>query len=148
MTLITLNKQMKNREENFLPMFNEVFNDFFGGRTANGSFFQKGAAVNILENEKNYILEFAAPGFEKEEFKIDLESQVLTISADKKSENKTTDKEYTRREFAYEAFRRSFNLPENAQADAIKAEYKSGILFVTIPKKEKENKQKREITIA
>ncbi len=147
MTLIKLNKQPKAgyAQGRFLPMFDEVFNDFFGGSPA--GHITKGAAVNIKENEKNYQLEFAAPGFEKEEFKLALDNQVLTVSAEKKSEAKDEGKEYTRREFAYTAFQRSFNLPESVQHDAIKAEYKNGILFVTIPKKEEENKQKREITI-
>lgn len=147
MTLIKLNKNPKaGYQGRFLPMFDEVFNDFFGGSPANQA-FNKGAAVNIKEDEKNYHLEFAAPGFEKEEFKLSLENQVLTVSAEKKNEVKEESKEYTRREFAYSAFQRSFNLPESVNVEAIKAEYKNGILNVTIPKKEEEKKEKKEITV-
>lgn len=147
MTLLTVNKPLRNGNGRFLPMFDEVFNDFFGGSPVTGTFMNKGAAVNIREDKDAYHLEFAAPGFEKEEFKIDLENQVLTVSAEKKSENKEEGKQYTRREYVYSAFKRSFNLPESVNEEAIKAEYKNGILHVSIPKKEEENKQKREITI-
>ena len=147
MTRLTVNKPATNGNGRFLPMFDEVFNDFFGGSPVTGSLLNKGAAVNIREDKTAYHLEFAAPGFEKEEFKIDLENQVLTVSAEKKSENKEESKQYTRREYVYAAFKRSFNLPESVNEEAIKAEYKNGILHVSIPKKEEENKQKREITI-
>ncbi len=149
MTLIKLNKPEKAGQHHgrFLPMFDEVFNDFFGGSPINGNFFNKSAAVNIKEDEKNYRLEFAAPGFEKEEFKINLENQVLTVSAEKKSESKEDGKDFTRREFAYSSFQRSFNLPESVNEDAIKAEYKNGILHVSIPKKEEDKKNKKEISV-
>jgi HSP20 family protein len=147
MTLLTVNKPGKHANGRFLPMFDEVFNDFFGGSPASGSFINKGAAVNIREDNTAYHLEFAAPGFEKEEFKIDLDNQVLTVSAEKKSENKEESKQYTRREYVYAAFKRSFNLPESVNEEGIRAEYKNGILHVSIPKKEEESKQKREITI-
>lgn len=147
MTLLTVNKSLKNGNGRFLPMFDEVFNDFFGGGHSGGSFISKGAAVNIREDDAAYHLEFAAPGFEKEEFKIDLDGQVLTVSAEKKAENKEESKQYTRREYVYSAFKRSFNLPESVKEEAIRAEYKNGILHVAIPKKEEESKQKREITI-
>lgn len=149
MTLIKLNKPVKagQPQGRFLPMFDEVFNDFFGGSPINGNFFNKSAAVNIKEDEKNYRLEFAAPGFEKEEFKINLENQVLTVSAEKKSKSKEDGTDFTRREFAYSSFQRSFNLPESVNEDAIKAEYKNGILHVNIPKREEEKKNKKEISV-
>lgn len=147
MTLITLNKQAKNKDGRFLPMFDEVFNDFFGGAHAHRGFMHKSAAVNIKESEKEYQLEFAAPGFEKDEFKLNLENQVLTVSAEKKNESREEQSGYTRREFAYSAFQRSFTLPESVQEEGIKAEYKNGILLVSIPKKEAESKQKRSISV-
>lgn len=130
----------------FLPMLDEVLTDVLGGSTL-ATAFNKGAAVNIREDEKNYFLEFAAPGYEKDEFKIDLEKQVLTVSGEKKSETKEDEKDYTRREFSYTSFKRSFNLPETVNEEGIKAEYKNGILNISIPKKEEENKQKKEITV-
>lgn len=145
MTLIKLNKHNPVRTGRFSPMFDEVFSDFFGGGLMNT--FNKAVAVNIKEDEKSYQLEFAAPGYEKEEFKIGVENQLLTVSADKKDEKSEEGRDYTRREFAYSSFQRSFNLPESVNSDAIKAEYKNGVLQVFIPKKVEENKQKREISI-
>lgn len=130
----------------FLPMLDEVLTDVLGSGSLAAA-FNKGAAVNIREDEKNYFLEFAAPGFEKDEFKINLENQVLTVSAEKKSERKEEAKEYSRREFSYSSFQRSFNLPESVNEEGIKAEYKNGILNVSIPKKEEEAKSKKEITV-
>lgn len=147
MTLLTVNKNAKNGQGRFLPMFDDVFNDFFGGSPVTSNMLNKGAAVNIRENNTAYYLEFAAPGFEKDEFKIDLENQVLTVSAEKKSDKTEESKQYTRREYVYSAFKRSFTLPESVKEDAIKAEYRNGILHVSIPKKEEEQKSKREITI-
>jgi HSP20 family protein len=146
MTLITLNKQPKTTGR-FMPMFDEVVNDFFSGNHTGRSFFNKHTAVNIKEDEKGYQLEFAAPGFEKEEFKINLENQVLTVSAEKKSEVKEENNTYTRREFVYNSFQRSFTLPETVKEENIKAEYKNGILNVSIPKKEESNKPKLEISV-
>ncbi|HXB41049.1 MAG TPA: Hsp20/alpha crystallin family protein [Bacteroidia bacterium] len=146
MTLITLNKQPKSTDR-FMPVFDEALNDFLSGSYTARNFFTKHAAVNIKEDEKNYHLEFAVPGFEKEEFKINFENQLLTISAEKKNEAKEENKNYTRREFAYNSFQRSFTLPESVQENSIKAEYKNGILTVNIPKKEETNKQKREISV-
>jgi HSP20 family protein len=130
----------------FLPMLDEVLTDVLGGSSIAAA-FNKGAAVNIKEDEKNYFLEFAAPGYEKDEFKIALENQVLSVSAEKKSETKEDGNTYTRREFAFTSFQRSFNLPESVNEEGIKAEYKNGILNVSIPKKVEENKQKKEITV-
>lgn len=144
MTLIKFNKHHPARMGRFMPMFDEVFNDFLGGSLAHAG---KGAAVNIKEDDKNYFLEFAAPGFEKEEFKISAENSLLTVSAEKKTENNEESNGYTRREFAYSSFQRSFNLPENADSDNIKAAYKNGILNVSIPKKEESKPSTRSINI-
>jgi len=130
----------------FMPMFDEVFNDLFR-MPESANFLNKSAAVNIREEEGNYYLEFSAPGYEKDEFKIGLENQVLTVSAQKKEENKVEAKGYTRREFAFPGFKRSFNLPESVNGEAIKAEYRNGILYVNIPKRAEEAAQKKEIIV-
>lgn len=94
-------------------------------------------AVNIKETEKEFRIEVVAPGFKKEEFSIDLEGDVLTLSAERKSETKEEDPDarYTRREYNYSSFVRSFSLPENSQPEKIKAHYEDGVLHLDLPKK-------------
>lgn len=96
-------------------------------------------AVNIKENEKSFELEVAAPGFTKKDFKIELENNRLNISAQKevKEESKDEEGNYTRREFRFESFSRSFSLPERlVDAEKIQAKYVDGILHLSIPKTE------------
>ena len=96
-------------------------------------------ATNITENEQAFQLEIAVPGFSKEDFRINLEKDVLTISSEKeKDENIDEKKEqsFRIREFGHRNFSRSFSLPEAVDIDAIKAEYQNGILMITLPKKE------------
>lgn len=95
-------------------------------------------AVNVKETANDFIVEVAAPGMTKEDFKIKLENNVLSISSEKEERNveKTDTNNYTRREFSYQSFQRSMVLPAGVEADKIKAAYKDGILSVSIPKKE------------
>ena len=104
-------------------------------------------AVNIIEENDKFVLEMAAPGMNKKDFHINLEENVLTISSEKKEEKEETKDNYTRREFYYNTFTRSFTLPENVDIENIKADYKNGILTLTLPKKE-EAKVTREIKIS
>lgn len=90
--------------------------------------------VNISETPKNYLLELAAPGLEPKDFKVVVESHVLSISAEKKDEKKAKDNGYSRNEYFFNSFYRSFNLPENVTEENIVAKYKDGILKVNIPK--------------
>lgn len=99
-------------------------------------------AVNVMENNDNYQIEVAAPGLEKKDFNIDLDNNLLTISSEKEyKQEEENDGRYTRREFGYASFKRSFTLPDSVDADKIKAKYNEGVLHITIPKKE-EAKQK------
>lgn len=94
-------------------------------------------AVNIKEDEGGFEVEMSAPGFEKKDFKIELNNSVLTISSEKNAENETKEEQqFTRREFSYQSFSRSFTLPETAESEKIEAKYENGILSVKIPKKE------------
>ncbi|WP_299817951.1 Hsp20/alpha crystallin family protein [uncultured Pontibacter sp.] len=104
-------------------------------------------ATNIRENESDYSIEVAAPGMAKEDFNIDLTEGVLTISCQKESENKEDNDNYTRREYNYSSFRRSFHLPESINEDDIKARYQDGILHITVPKGQEEVQLKRKIEI-
>jgi HSP20 family protein len=104
----------------------------------------------VLENEQNYVVELVAPGFQKDDFKLRVEDDILTISAENKSE-KTEDnvqKEYTRREYSYSSFTRSFHLPDNVKDDAITASYKEGVLTLELPKSETQVKATKEIAIS
>jgi HSP20 family protein len=102
-------------------------------------------AANIIENENNFELVLAVPGFGKDEIKIDLEDNLLTISSEKEVEDKEIN--FSRREFAFGAFSRSFKLPKTVEAEKIKAEFKDGILNINIPKIE-EAKLKKVIKIS
>ena len=94
-------------------------------------------AVNIKENNESFVIEVAAPGMNKEDFKVDLENNRLTVSAEKEEEKNESNDRYTRREFRYSSFRRQFNVPvETINGDQIQAAYKDGILTLTLPKRE------------
>ena len=94
-------------------------------------------SVNIKASDNGFSVEMVAPGFKKEDFKIDLNNSLLTISSEKKiAEELKEGEQFTRREFSYQSFSRSFTLPETANGEEITAKYEDGILNVTIPKKE------------
>lgn len=143
MTTLTKTKQ----NGNLLPtVFSDFFNAdrFFGPKWFEGEFEQTLPSVNIKEGREAFSIELAAPGFAKDDFKIDLEEGVLTISAEKKEEKSEKEDRYTRKEYSYNSFSRSFALPQNSNADGIEANYSDGILKLKLPKKEvdKENKKK------
>jgi len=98
-------------------------------------------SINITEEKNNYVVEMAAPGLKKEDFNIDVESNVVTISCEKESETNSGDTKdgknnYSRREYNYSSFSRSFTLPDNADGQKIKAKYTDGILRLEIAKNE------------
>lgn len=97
--------------------------------------------VNIKETADAFMIEVAVPGLKKSDFKLDLDNQVLTISTESKEENEHKEENYTRREFGYSAFKRTFTLPDSVNDEKINANYTDGILSVLLPKKE-EAKQK------
>lgn len=94
-------------------------------------------SVNIKETEDKFGVEVAVPGFNKKDFNIELNNNELTISSEKKEENEKSEGErYTRREFSYQSFRRTFTLPNTVDGEKISAQYKDGVLHVDIPKRE------------
>ncbi len=108
-------------------------------------------AANIINEDEQFIIELAAPGFEKSDFHIELDQGVLTIHADKTTQSEEGETAeapaYSHREFTFDAFKRTFNLPEDlVELEAIKAEYSAGILTVTLPKREVED-TKRNIDV-
>lgn len=124
------------REHRNLP---GLFEEFFGNNFLN-DFLTEGdwssaPSVNVVENDNDYQISVAAPGLDKEDFKVDLKNNVLTISSEKKCEKEDKKKNYLKREFCYNGFSRSFSLPENIDTGKISAEHKNGILSVVLPKK-------------
>jgi HSP20 family protein len=108
-------------------------------------------SVNVKENEKEFALEVAAPGLEKQDFNVELNENVLSISAEKKSETTENNEQtkFTRKEFSYASFKRSFTLDEESvDAENIVAKYENGILHVSIPKKVKTEEEKKAKTIS
>ena len=106
-------------------------------------------AVNIIENFPNFVVELAAPGFKKEDFKIEVEEDTLIISSKRETElEEKEDSQFVKREFNYESFERSFKLPEDIQTDEILAKYENGVLRVTLPKTEKKKELKRMVEIS
>lgn len=123
------------KQNGYLP---SIFDDFFTN-DLNFGFNERTSLpkVNVLEEKDSFKIEFAVPGFEKEDFKVELNKDLLTISANKsKEEKEEKDKRYSFREFSYSSFTRSFVLPEDVDTDSIDAEYKNGILNLNLKKKE------------
>ena len=106
-------------------------------------------AANITERDKDFLIELAAPGMTKKDFKVELENNTLSISSEKEEKHEEKKDGVSRKEFSYNSFCRSFRLPENSKADKIEAEYENGILKVAIPKKEVTiTKAKKEIAVS
>lgn len=122
------------------PFFPSVWNDLFESNYLTPqSTSQRGVtipAVNVKETENNYLVEMASPGMKKEDFKINLENEILSLSAEIKPESEVKGEKYTRKEFSFTSFKRDFTLPETADTENISATYFDGILTITIAKKE------------
>lgn len=135
MTIVKTNREA-------LPSFSNLFDDFFNTELGNwrrSNFSDSNTTlpkVNIMEDDNEFRVEMAAPGMKKSDFSIELDHNLLTISSEKKEENTNGEGRYSRREFAYHSFQRSFTLPDSANGEKIKASYKDGILEIGIPKKE------------
>ncbi|MBU2996849.1 Hsp20/alpha crystallin family protein [Cellulophaga baltica] len=128
-----------NKNLDFPALMNEIFNpDWFGGAQAQVS--SKLPAVNIRESDLAFELELIVPGRKKEDFKIEVDNELLTISSDSKVEKETEENDtsfsYRRKEFSFSAFKRAFNLPETIDTDKIEANYENGVLSFDLPKKE------------
>jgi len=105
-------------------------------------------AVNVLETEKAFELDMAAPGMSKEDFEITVENDMLCISSELETSSESGEKNFTRKEFSYESFKRSFRLPENTKTDQIDAKYNDGVLHVIIPKTTTTIKKAKSIKVA
>jgi len=140
-----------NTNKVFKPAYNDVFESFFNADPfLSKSTLIRNPAVNIAENENEFHIELAAPGLKKEDFKINLENDLLSVSAERKEEKTELDdaKKYNRLEYNYSSFMRTFTLPETADHAKISAEYRDGILYINVAKKEEAKIMAREITIS
>lgn len=141
------------RSENFLPSFFDRFlnNDLMDWSQTNFSSPNTSLpAVNVKETDDDYIIELAAPGMSKNDFNVNFQNNVLTISSEKKDKREDKEDNYTRREFSYQSFQRSFTVPGNdVDSDKISANYADGILSIKLPKREEvKPKPAREIKIS
>ncbi len=118
----------------FPALMNEIFKpDWFGGvETSENNL----PSVNIKESEINFELALSVPGYDKKDFKVEVDREVLTVSAEVINEEVKKDETFTRREFSVKSFKRAFTLPNTIDAEGIKANYESGILSLVLPKKE------------
>ena len=139
------------KRNNWLP---SVLDEMFDGdwiETNNPVYdFEKNIpATNVKETNDEFMLEIAAPGLKKEDFEIELDENVLTISSENKTTEETEEKNYTIREFGYDSFKRSFTLPKSIDNSKISADYADGVLKIDLPKREEAKVQpKRLIEIA
>lgn len=119
--------------------------DFFDDRLFDSDWLRKQSmpAVNVNESDSKFEIEVAAPGLTKKDFNITVDNGVLTISSEKEEEKEDKKKDYTRREFSYSAFSRSFTMPENVNQEDIKASYEDGILRLHVAKKDVEKIKSR-----
>ena len=144
MTLVKFNKGL---QPNTNPFFNDVFDSFLNDTFLSDKLVTRVPAVNIAENDSEFHIELAVPGLKKDDFKINLDKNVLSIAAERKSEENTETKRFSKREYSYNSFVRSFTLPETADYAKIEADYTDGILNLTIAKKEEAKLQSREIAV-
>jgi HSP20 family protein len=145
MTLVKFANGPKNNV--FNPLFTDVFDSLLNDSFLGDRLVSRVPAVNIAETEGQFHIELAAPGLKKEDFKINLEKNVLSISAEKKNENNDDNKRYSKKEYSYTSFVRSFTLPETVDHAKIDAQYVDGVLQIAVAKKEEAKIQTREIEI-
>ena len=105
-------------------------------------------AVNIREDEKSFTIEMALAGVKKDDIKVEIDKDVLTISSEINDEKNSNENGYSRREFGYGSFCRSFTIPENTESEKISASFKDGILYIEIPRAKEEAKVNRVIKVS
>ncbi|WP_025146446.1 Hsp20/alpha crystallin family protein [Pedobacter jeongneungensis] len=146
MTLVKFNPEKKNSA--LLPGFNDIFESVLGDTFFSERRIASVPAVNISESAEAYQIELAAPGLKKDDFKVSVERDMLSISTQSADESSSEGKIYNRREYSFSAFSRSFALPESADIERIQASYTDGVLKLTLPKKEEAKAVSRQIEIS
>lgn len=126
-----------------------LFTDFFENENFFDTFSKEWVnripSVNITENGKEFKIELGAPGLKKDDFKIDIDNSTLTISAEKEDEHKEKNEHFTKKEFSYSSFSRSFILPETVDKNQVKAKYEDGLLKIHISKKEEAKQDQKKL---
>ena len=145
MSLVKFNSDRKNNA--LMPGFNDIFENFFNDSIFNDRMVSRVPAANISESAEEYHIELAAPGLKKDQFKLRVDDQVLSIAVEQQQENSENNRRYNKREFSYSSFVRSFTLPESADDARITAEYSDGVLKIDVPKKEEAKSVSRQIEI-
>jgi HSP20 family protein len=145
MTLVKFNSD-KNKSAN-VQGFNNVFDSIFNDTFFSDRMVTRVPAANISESADHFHLELAAPGLKKEDFKLKLERDVLSISVEQTLQNEHQERSYAKREFSYSSFVRAFTLPETANIEGIEAKYNDGVLSIDIPKREEAKITSRQIEI-
>ena len=138
---------IKHNPKVYSNLFDEFFNNFPSNWGRDVETNWSTVPVNIHETEEGFHLELNAPGRNKEDFNINVENGLLTISFETKEETEKTDYKTIRREFSYTNFKRSFSLDEKVNAEAIQAKYENGVLKLFLPKKEEVKVAAKQITI-
>ena len=98
-------------------------------------------SVNVKDNDEEFVVEMAVPGLQKSDFDLNVDNNLLSISAELETNTDDSNENYTRREFGYSSFKRTFSLPESVETDNISAKYEEGILKVTLPKRDEAKKK-------
>lgn len=143
MSLVKFNKA----SNALMPGINDVFESIFNDTFFNDRMIARVPAVNISESDNSYHIELGAPGLKKQDFKINVDRNVLNISVEQQSENTTDGRTYNKREFSYNSFVRSFTLPDLADYNQIEATYEDGVLKIDVAKKEEAKTQSRLIEL-
>lgn len=132
--LAKVGERMPSVFDDFLKPWNDWFEGSFSGRVMNVP------AANITEQKDDYQVTLAAPGLKKEDFNIDIDGNMLTISSEKEEKKEEKEARYTRKEYSYSSFERSFTLPDEVNKEKIEARYENGLLKLVLPKKEEAKK--------
>lgn len=146
MTLVKFNSDT-NKKNGLMPGFSDVFDSIFNDTFFSDRLVTRVPAANISESQNHYHVELAAPGLKKEDFKLNLERNVLNISVEQTEQDNQQERNFNKREFSYTSFVRSFTLPDSAEENGIEAKYQDGVLCIDIPKKEEAKMQSRQIEI-
>jgi HSP20 family protein len=149
MTLVRFNHHPAHKT--FGGIMDEVFNNtakLLKDDFLTSDFFGTYPPVNIHENKEGYLVDIMVPGLSKEDFKIGIEKNVLSISAEKKTEQKSEDQKQIRREFSFRSFKRSFTLDETVDTEKIQAKYENGILQLQLPKREEAQPKSKSIVVS
>lgn len=147
MTLVKFNSDNSNKKNGLMTGFNDVFDSIFNDTFFSDRMVSRVPAANISESKDHYHVELAAPGLRKEDFRINLERNLLNISVELSAQESQQERSFNKREFSYSSFVRSFTLPDSADVQGIEAKYQEGVLCINIPKKEEAKMQSRQIEI-